>query len=315
MILYQFIYLFQEENEMDECCSSSSNIEARNLLDCRHPSPVSILEASFSTESCNSSDCTESNSIEGNRQHVLLFKFKLLLSMETLILPEFLPGSKQCSSVLAQELISSSSLWKFNSAEAADAELSDSAASTSIATVVARKHEVALTATCSVRSTMWELEYVKEILCNVELMFKDFALGRAREIINPHLFYQLENRKGRMENDGDESMLNRKVLFDGVSECLDLRCRRYVGGGCKTWAKGVTMVRRKEWLSEEVYKEMSEWRSMGDCMVDELVDKDMSSQYGRWLDFEVEAFELGVEIESQIFTSLVNEVVADIFLF
>ncbi|XP_034680359.1 uncharacterized protein LOC117910395 isoform X1 [Vitis riparia] len=275
----------QGENEMDEC-SSSSNAEARNLLDCRHPSPVSILEPSFSTESCNSSDSTDSNSIE---------------------------GSKHFSSVLAQELISLSFSKKFNSMEA-DAELSDSASSTSTATV-ATKHVVALTATCLVRSTKWELEYVKEILCNIELMFKDFALGRAREIINPHLFHQLENRKGGLEIDGDESRLNRKVLFDCVSECLDLRCRRYVGGGCKTWAKGVTMVRRKEWLSEEVYKEISGWRSMGDCMVDELVDKDMSSQYGRWLDFEVETFELGVEIESLLFTSLVDEIVADILLF
>lgn len=233
--------------------------------------------------------------------------------MEMLILLEFLPGSKHFSSVLAQELISLSFSKKFNSMEA-DAELSDSASSTSTATV-ATKHVVALTATCLVRSTKWELEYVKEILCNIELMFKDFALGRAREIINPHLFHQLENRKGGLEIDGDESRLNRKVLFDCVSECLDLRCRRYVGGGCKTWAKGVTMVRRKEWLSEEVYKEISGWRSMGDCMVDELVDKDMSSQYGRWLDFEVETFELGVEIESLLFTSLVDEIVADILLF
>ncbi|CBI22919.3 unnamed protein product, partial [Vitis vinifera] len=150
----------QGENEMDEC-SSSSNAEARNLLDCRHPSPVSILEPSFSTESCNSSDSTDSNSIE---------------------------GSKHFSSVLAQELISLSFSKKFNSMEA-DAELSDSASSTSTATV-ATKHVVALTATCLVRSTKWELEYVKEILCNIELMFKDFALGRAREIINPHLFHQ-----------------------------------------------------------------------------------------------------------------------------
>lgn len=191
-----------------------------------------------------------------------------------------------------------------------DGELSDSASSASTVTV-GRKHVVALPAACSVRSTIWELEYVKEILCNVELMFKDFALGRASEIINPHLFDQLENRKGGLEIDGDQCRLNRKVLFDCVSECLDLRCRRYVGGGCKTWEKGVAMVRRKEWLSEEVYKETSSWRSLGECMVDELVDKDMSSQYGKWLDFEVEAFELGAVIENQIFTSLVDEIVAD----
>lgn len=55
---------------MDEC-SSSSYPEAKNLLDCRQPSPVSILEPFFSTDSCNSSDSTESNNcIAGNRQHV-----------------------------------------------------------------------------------------------------------------------------------------------------------------------------------------------------------------------------------------------------
>jgi hypothetical protein len=75
------------------------------------------------------------------------------------------------------------------------------------------------------------------------------------------------------------------------------------------------MVRRKEWLAEDMYKEISEWSRMGDCMVDELVEKDMSSQYGRWLDFEVDAYALGVEFESQIFNSLVNEVVADILRF
>lgn len=50
---------------MDDC-SSSSIAEARNLLDRRHPSPVSILEPFFSTESCNSSDSSGSNSLEGN---------------------------------------------------------------------------------------------------------------------------------------------------------------------------------------------------------------------------------------------------------
>lgn len=188
-------------------------------------------------------------------------------------------------------------------------ELSDSASSASTGTV-ARKH--ANTLTDLVRSTDWEMAYVKRIIFNLELMFQDFALGRAGEIINPRLFDQLERRKGGLESDVIEARLGQKVLFDCVSECLDIRCRRYVGGGYKTWAKGVTMVKRKEWLAEEVSKEISAWRGMGDCMVDELVDKDMSSQYGRWLDFEVDAFVFGAEVEGQIFNSLVDEVVADI---
>ncbi|XP_022722456.1 uncharacterized protein LOC111279709 [Durio zibethinus] len=272
--LLRLKHKFQGIDEMDECSSSH--------LDARQPSPVSILEPSFSTESCNSSDSTDGFSIE---------------------------GSKQCSSVQAQEVLGLSSLKKLQALEA-DAELSDSASSISSGAVAKRNQNIVMSD--PMKSVNWEVGYVKVILCNVELMFKDFALGRSREIINPHLFDQLESRRGGFGSDGGESRLERKVLFDLVSECLDLRFRRYVGGGCREWAKGMTILRRNEWLVEEVYKEISGWRGMGDCMVDELVDKDMSSQYGKWLDFEVDAFELGADIEGQILNALVDEVVAEV---
>lgn len=51
---------------MDECSSSH--------LDARQPSPVSILETSFSTESCNSSDSMDSYSIDGKATD-LSYKF------------------------------------------------------------------------------------------------------------------------------------------------------------------------------------------------------------------------------------------------
>ncbi|KAA8531283.1 hypothetical protein F0562_005992 [Nyssa sinensis] len=273
-------YKLRRVKEMDAC--SNNDAEARKLHDCRHPSPISVLDPSFLSECCNSSDSADSNSTE---------------------------GGKQCSDQ-AQEMLGTSSSKKFHVMEA-DAEFSDSASPISPRTPV-----TSLSMTNFVGSTRWELEYVKEILCNVELMFKDFALDRAREIINSHLFDQLESRKGELESHGDDHKLRRKVLFDCVSECMELRCRRYVGGGSRTWGKGLSVWRRKEWLAEQVYKEISGWRDtgIGDCMVDELVDKDMSSssQYGRWLDFEVEAFELGVVIESRILNSLIDEVVVDL---
>lgn len=216
-----------------------------------------------------------------------------------------------CSSVQAQEVHALSFSKKLLSVEA-DTELSDSASSTSFG-MIARKHATMISVTDPVRSTEWELGYVNEILCNVELMFKDFSLGRVRDVVNPHLFNLLESRKG--ENDCGASRLRRKVFFDCVSECLDLRCRRYVGGGFRMWVKGVAMVRRKEWLAEEVYKEISGWKGMGDSMVDELVDKDMSSEFGRWLEFEEDEFVLGVEVEAQIFSSLIDEIVADVIQF
>ncbi|GMN55220.1 hypothetical protein TIFTF001_024340 [Ficus carica] len=282
----RFKQKFQGNSEMDE--SSTSHFDGGKVHDCRHPSPVSILEPSFSNESCDSSLTSVSNN-----------------STE---------GSKLYSSVQVQEVNSLSFLKKFHPMEA-NMELSDSASSTS-STTMARKHAVTLTTTDLSKTTDWEQGYVKEILFNVELMFKDFALGRSRDIINPHLFNLLESRKGSLESyyEGD-TRLRRKVLFDSVSECLDLRYRRCTGGGYKVWEKGVAMLRRNERLAEEVYKEISGWESLGDSMVDELVDKDMSSQYGKWLDFEVEGFELGVEIEAQICDSLIDEIVADLLIF
>lgn len=55
---------------MFDCGSNSS--EVRNLLGCRHPSPISILEPSIFAESSNSSDTGDSNSTEGMSSLVLL---------------------------------------------------------------------------------------------------------------------------------------------------------------------------------------------------------------------------------------------------
>ncbi|KDP27882.1 hypothetical protein JCGZ_18962 [Jatropha curcas] len=278
---FRFKHMFQDVDEMEEC--STKSIDSRKQIDCRRPSPISVLEPSFSTESCSSLDSTDCSSSE---------------------------GIKQCSSIQAQEIPGLISSKKFHYIDA-DTDLSDSASSTSTGTA-AGKSANALPM-MDLRSNRWEIAYVQMMLYNLEFMFQDFAVGRVSEIIKPNLFNQLETQKNGLVHDSIEARLERKVLFDCVNECLDIRCRRYVGCGYETWTKGVTMVRRKGWLAEEVLKEISAWKGMGDCMVDELVDKDMSSPYGRWLDFEVDAFSLGAEIEGQIYSSLLDEVVADIF--
>lgn len=269
--------------EIGKGCSDIS--EDRKLLDCQLLSPVSVLEHSSFADSCSSSDTTDSNSTG---------------------------GSKQCSSIKVQEVLAMYTLKTIGSVEG-DTELSDSASSTSFETIAKRQETTLVLVNCE-KSRMWELEYVKEMLCNIEMMFIDYALGHTCEIVDPGLFEQLESCTECLSGRGLVPRLDRMVLFYCVSECLDLRCRRYVGVGCNLWGKGVSVVRRKERLAEEVYKEISSWGVIGDTDVDELVDKDMSRQQGRWLDFEIEAFELGVQIESCIVESLVDEVIADIWI-
>ena len=158
----------------------------------------------------------------------------------------------------------------------------------------------------------WELEYVRNIISNAELALEDFAVGDASEVITRNLFDHLENEENGAEWNGEECpKLGRKVLFDCVNECLETRCKQMYVGTCSS---RVGLSPRKDWLVEELHEEISGWKSMSDWMLDDLVDKDMSTRSGRWLDFGNEAFEEGVEIEKAILNSLVNELVSELMV-
>ncbi|KAG8648306.1 uncharacterized protein LOC110622988 isoform X2 [Manihot esculenta] len=263
--------IWQGSEEMEEHSCSRSFSFAEIDLECRHPSPVSILEPSFESASCSNTN------------------------------------------VQSDEMLSDFSTNEFLEVEA-ETELSDSASS--ISTLDIRRKLARTFTTTEVKgSSDWELDYVKDVLKNAETMLKDLALGHAPKIINPQLFHLLENQENVIKrNEGEDSKLGRKVLFDCVSERLELMCGQAFVGSCKSWAKICMLFESKGWLAEELYQEISGWKSMGDLMVDELVDRDMSTQYGRWLDFNIEIFEEGVKIEKGILTSLVDELVSDFFI-
>jgi len=158
-----------------------------------------------------------------------------------------------------------------------------------------------------------ELEYVKDIFSNVELMTEEFVVGETDKIIMPNLFDKLENKGLGAENYEEYSKIERRAIFDTVSECLELRCRQIFVGSCKAWPKWLASVQRKNCLAEEFYKEILSFRSMEEEVeVDELVNKDMSTGWCKWLDFEIEAFEEGSELEFDILTCLINELVSDL---
>lgn len=179
-------------------------------------------------------------------------------------------------------------------------ELSDSASST-----LTENSDVSeLSKASRTKASDQDLEYVKEILLNSDLPHLVLAGYNADHL----LFNKLEDKRKGEEKDG---RLRRKVLFDCVAECLDSKCSRYFRSGYRSWSKGAAVVVGKESLAREIYDEISGWMSMGDCMVDELVDKVMSSKLGKWVDYDIEAFEAGVDVERGIVNSLVDELIAD----
>jgi hypothetical protein len=48
--------------------------------------------------------------------------------------------------------------------------------------------------------------------------------------------------------------------------------------------------------------------------VDEIISKDMSTPLGRWLDYDIEVSENGLELEFDIVTYLIDELVCDLWL-
>lgn len=271
---------FQVAEGTEEPSSCSNSNATREQLDCLHTMPASSFESSFGSE--NFSENSQSTN-----------------------------GSSKCS----LEQPHKSFHWHYTNEsllEGSEMELSDSASSISMD--VGTKH---ISRTFSVAgfngSSNRELEYVREILKNTDLLSECLVSGQTIKLVAPNLFDRLNNLGNGSERNGEEYFkLGQKFLFDSVSECLDSRFSQILVGSCKSWAKWLTLSNKKLWLAEELYKEISGWKSMEDMLVDDLVEKDMSTQYGRWLDFDKEAFEEGVEIEEGILASLVDELVTDL---
>ncbi|KAJ9552595.1 hypothetical protein OSB04_016640 [Centaurea solstitialis] len=201
-------------------------------------------------------------------------------------------GNKQCTSTRSMELL------------AEEIELQDSA--TSLPNTI-------FEFTSTERwSSQWEFDYIKELLIHAELVLEDLSFSHTQKVINAHLFDQLENQKRNMD---PFLKVQRKALFDCVSACLESRRDRASGGSYEEWAKWSMIFRRKDLLADEIQKEISGWTSMEDLMVDEVVDKDMSTRDGKWLDFEAEALEEGVVVENAILTTLIDEMVTDFLCF
>ncbi|OIT37464.1 PREDICTED: uncharacterized protein LOC109240723 [Nicotiana attenuata] len=263
--------------------ASSFTCEREFTLPCS--SPVSSLEPSISGGSCNSLDSYRSLTTDGSKYHLSDGSQEMM-------------NWKTCSRIPLAE---------------GDAELLDSASSVSLADTGGKDSTTASTSRNFDESPYWEFRYIRGIIRRSDLMLEDFLLGEAQSIIALDLFDQLENHNTRTNKNVEEQLkIRRRVLFDSVVECLEFRCKQSSGGSFEAWAKWTALVQRKEWLAEEVYREIAGWTSMEELMVDEVVDKDMSTRHGKWTDFSFEAFEEGVDIEKVILSSLMDELIHDL---
>lgn len=65
-------------------------------------------------------------------------------------------------------------------------------------------------------------------------------------------------------------------------------------------------------MVEDVQGKIQGWRELAYHAIDTLIDIDMSSGVGKWTDFSEEVAEIGIEIESMLWKSMIAEVVLDL---
>ncbi|KAJ1297508.1 hypothetical protein BS78_01G381700 [Paspalum vaginatum] len=263
--------------EEPEECSSISN--ARKEHENEDLSPLSVLEPTFLSESCWSSECSGSSS----------------------------DGSKAYSPFSEVKNISGN--LSINPASVdTEAKTTDSASSTSVDT-----SDISDVTQCSKKSRQTELEYIADVLSNVNLTTDELGslfVNQDESALDPLLFGKLENT--HVYTQGEEPLGRRgyrRLLFDCINECLETRRLTYFRAGYAAWSKGAALLSRG--VETEVCNEITSWKSMGEWVEDELVDKDMSSGLGTWVDFRVEEFEAGEEVGSEILSSLLDEVIGD----
>ncbi|KAF8099379.1 hypothetical protein N665_0245s0056 [Sinapis alba] len=154
----------------------------------------------------------------------------------------------------------------------------------------------------------WELEYISEILSSDHLMVKEFALGMATDILPASLFDEMEGR-----GEPTAGKVRRRTVFDFVNNSLALKCEQMFRGTCRgILGKEGILFEHRDWLAEELNREVHGLKKMREMMMDELVDKEMSSLEGSWLDFERETYEEGIDIEGEIASTLVDDLVNDL---
>ncbi|XP_021888309.1 uncharacterized protein LOC110807476 [Carica papaya] len=167
--------------------------------------------------------------------------------------------------------------------------------------------------------------HAKEVILNAELLFGKVtprsSHGTRFFLIGPFLLDELEILAGAIWTDfnclpgfeeTNQSNQLRGFLFDSTIEYLDSQYGRYCNLGFEAWRK-LQLCMNTEMLIREVGAEVSRWRKLAGMAPDELIEWEMSHFLGKWTDFEIEAFEAGAHIGTDILQILVEEVVIDLW--
>ncbi|GAA0176553.1 transferase [Lithospermum erythrorhizon] len=240
-------------------------------------SPGSVLEASFSIDSSSSSN-QDDISIQRNKR---VFE-------------------------LANTYNSEQNTWE------PDADLLESTISQRLQTSGILNNVTDLL--CNINGTETSLEgskliHAKHVILDVELMLANEGFP-----ISHFLSTELETLARVIQKSFRYTRAWNQVkgfAFDSVIEYLDSRYTRYSKCGFSIWSR-LPLHMDSEVVILETIQEIRKWTKLAGTIPDDLIEWDMSHSLGKWTDFEVEAFESGIELDQLILQTLIDELVIDL---
>ncbi|GLU10780.1 hypothetical protein SLE2022_275640 [Rubroshorea leprosula] len=172
-----------------------------------------------------------------------------------------------------------------------------------------------------------KLIHIKEVILNAELLFGNLppfdSDGKEDLLLGSFLHEEIEPLSGPIwtgfcslfgfETTKDNNQL-KLFLLDSAVECLDSRYGQYCNLGFRAWRR-LPLRMDSKMLMQEVAKEVTRWTRSAGKLPDELIESEMSRSLGKWIDFDIEAFETGTKIDFDILEILLEEVVVDLWDF
>ncbi|OMP04736.1 hypothetical protein COLO4_09347 [Corchorus olitorius] len=263
---------------------------------CDHFSPGSVLEASFSNDSCVSSSLDES--------------LGHMLHLDSMNITYDEPQPTEPDADL------------LDSATTLDKETDVKEMMTDIVNQISALLRVISNAGLGLSGD--KLKHVKEAILKAELLFGNVIPhdldGTDDFLLGPFIYDEVESLSDAMwvdftsligfDQTKDSNQL-RAFLFDCAMECLDSKYSRFYNSGFRAWRSLPPSMNSRK-LIRDVAGEIRRWTKLAGIIPDELIEWEMSYSLGKWTNFDIEAFETGVEMDWDILQNLVDEIVVDL---
>ncbi|XP_020695351.1 uncharacterized protein LOC110108860 isoform X2 [Dendrobium catenatum] len=274
-------------------------IAASVVSDSNHPSPISIFDASFSSESCSVGSFNGSFDMKESKTRID-FRHKC---------------NKTESLSLDSDLLDSANSVEFSRSDN-EMILNSSRSDFSIHSI--QSYNVGILGT-KVSFSTEAISKTKLLLESILFFDSDNTLQSSVNFFLLDIFASISDAFfARMKSSLSLSEANdynhlKDFLFDFLIESLVKRFDQFCMSGYKVWLK-LPFLLSKDQLLREIYGEIGRLLELAGKVLGDLAEQELSSSTIRWTAFEAEASWAAMDIESVILQELVDEMIMDLFV-